>query len=63
MELMDLSVDRLYQLAYTNGLDITEHFLKLLAYSVSHIYFYMPLTSHLPTALLSLAFEFCRYLQ
>lgn len=35
MELMDLSIDKMSQLAYANQYDITESFLKRLAYSVS----------------------------
>ncbi|XP_067948310.1 dual specificity mitogen-activated protein kinase kinase 6-like [Watersipora subatra] len=34
MEIMDLSIDRLYQVAYANGYDISENFLKQMAYSV-----------------------------
>jgi len=34
MELMDLSIDKMSQLAYANQYDITESFLKRLAYSV-----------------------------
>jgi len=35
MELMDLSMDRLYSIAQSNQYDISEHFIKKLAFSVS----------------------------
>ena len=37
MQLMDLSIDRMYQLANANQYEITESFLKRLAYSVSYM--------------------------
>lgn len=37
MQLMDLSIDRMYLLANANQYEITESFLKRLAYSVSYM--------------------------
>jgi len=39
MELMDLSLDRLYRVAYANGYSLDEQFLKKVAHSVSYSFF------------------------